>query len=148
MLALAFRVGDLRLALPAAVVVEVLPRRELRPLALAPNGVAGLLPFRGTLVPVVDLCRLLLDRDCAPLRSSRLIVVTLQHGSGKRLIGLLAENVLDLIPSGATLPGLRQPDAPWLGDHLAEQSELPQLLDPAQLLPDALAALFSEDTPA
>lgn len=148
MLALAFHVGDLRLALPAAAIVEVLPRRELRPLALAPVGVVGLLPFRGTLTPVVDLCVLMLGRDCAPLRSSRLIVVTLPQANGQRLVALLAENVLDLIEAKHTVPGLRLPDAPWLGDHLAEQDGLPQLLDPAQLLPEALAALFSEEAPA
>ena len=54
MLALAFRVGELRLALPTTAVVEVLPRRALRPLALAPEGVIGLLAFRGTLTPNIS----------------------------------------------------------------------------------------------
>ncbi|MGQ0801906.1 MAG: chemotaxis protein CheW [Pseudomarimonas sp.] len=144
MLALAFDVGELRLALAATYVVEVLHRRELRPLALAPHGVVGLLPFRGSLTPVVDLCQLLLQRDCKPLRSSRLIVLTLPHREQPRLIGLLAENVVDLIDSKRTMPGLRLPNVPWLGEHLADQAELPQLVDPLQLLPDALADLFVE----
>jgi chemotaxis-related protein WspB len=142
MLALAFRAGELRLALPTTAVLKVLPRRALRPLALAPDGVIGLLPFRGTLTPVVDLCRLLLGRECAPLRSSRIVVVTLPATSGSRLVGLLAEDVLDLIPAAATVPGLRLPDVPWLGEHLADQPDLPQLLDPAALLPERLEALF------
>ncbi len=142
MLALAFRAGDLRLALPTTAVVEVSPRRTLRPLALAPASVIGLLPFRGTLTPVVDLCRLLLGRDCASLRSSRIIVVTLPGANGARLVGLLAEDVLDLLPIGATIPGLRLPNAPWLSDHMADRPDLPQLLDPAALLPEELEALF------
>lgn len=142
MLALAFDVGELRLALAATYVVEVLHRRELRPLALAPPGIAGLLPFRGSLTPVVDLCQLLLQRDCAPLRSSRLIVVSLPHGERSRLLGLLAENVVDLVDGRRTVPGLRLPNVPWLGEHLADQPSLPQLVDPLQLLPDELAALF------
>jgi chemotaxis-related protein WspB len=142
MLALAFRAGELRLALPISAVVEVLPRRALRPLALAPECVIGLLPFRGTLTPVVDLCRLLLGRECAPLRSSRIVVVALAGALGQRLIGLLAEDVLDLLPVGATIPGLRLPEAPWLHEHLADQRDLPQLLDPAALLPETLEALF------
>ncbi len=145
MLALAFDVGELRLALAATCVVEVLHRRELRPLALAPHGVVGLLPFRGSLTPVVDLCQLLLGRNCAPLRSSRLIVLTLPHRERPRLIGLLAENVVDLIDGKRTMPGLRLPNVPWLGDHLADQPELPQLVDPLQLLPDELASLFVEE---
>ncbi len=145
MLALAFDVGELRLALAATYVVEVLHRRELRPLALAPPGVVGLLPFRGSLTPVVDLCRLLLQRDCAPLRSSRLIVVSLPPVEQPRLLGLLAENVVDLIDGKRTLPGLKLPSLPWLGDHFADQPTLPQLVDPLQLLPAELAALFVAD---
>ena len=142
MLALAFDVGELRLALAATYVVEVLHRRELLPLALAPRGIAGLLPFRGSLTPVVDLCQLLLQRDCAPLRSSRLIVVSLPHGEQSRLLGLLAENVVDLVDGKRTVAGLRLPNVPWLGEHLADQPALPQLVDPLQLLPEELAALF------
>lgn len=148
MLTLCFNVGDLRLALPGTCIVEVLPRHALRPVALAPAAVAGLLLFRGALVPVVDLCRLVLQRDCRPLRSSRLIVVALAHAGGRRLVGLLAENVLDLVPAAETVSGLQLADAPWLGDHLADQPGLPQLLDPARLLPDELAALYSEHADA
>jgi hypothetical protein len=64
------------------------------------------------------------------------------------MLGLLAENVLDLLPTGETLAGLRLPDAPWLGDHLSAQDELPQLVDPAQLLPAELSALFEPQVPA
>jgi chemotaxis-related protein WspB len=142
MLALAFRAGEMRFALPIAAVVEVSPRRALRPLAMAPAGVIGLLPFRGTLTPIVDLCRLVLGRDSRALRSSRIIVVALSGKAGPRMIGLLAEDVLDLLLVTATIPGLRLPSAPWLSDHLADQRDLPQLLDPAALLPEELEALF------
>ena len=142
MLALTFHLGDMPLAVPATAVVEVLARRELRPVALAPHGVAGLLPFRSHLVPVVDLCRLVLDRDCRPLLSSRLVVLAVDDEGGSRLFAVLAESVLDLVPVSATVPGLRLPDTPWLADHLADQPGLPQLIEPSQLLPDDLAMLF------
>lgn len=145
MLALAFNVGDLRLALPVSEVAEILPRRALRPVALAPVGVVGLLALRGTLTPVVDLCQMLLGRDCRPLRSSRMIVVRLAHGHGYRRIALVAENVLDLVPMGNTLPGLATAGAAWLGEHLADPPGLPQLMDPRQLMPDELSALYCED---
>jgi chemotaxis-related protein WspB len=148
MLALTLHLGDMALAVPAAAVVEVLSRRELRPIALAPAGVAGLLPFRGHLVPVVDLCRLALGRDCLPLLSSRLVVLEVVDGGARRLFAVLAEGVLDLVPVGTTVPGLRLPDAPWLDGHLPDQPGLPQLIEPAKLLPEALAALFElEATP-
>jgi chemotaxis-related protein WspB len=144
MLALAFNVGDLRLALPVSVIAEILPRRVLRPVALAPPGVVGLLALRGSLTPVVDLCRLLLARDCRPLRSSRLVVVSLPHAAGFRRVALVAENVLDLVPMGQTLPGLATAGATWLGEHLADSPGLPQMMDPLQLMPAELAALYIE----
>ncbi|KFN48345.1 chemotaxis protein CheW [Arenimonas composti] len=149
MLALCFSIGELRLALPGRCVVEVLPRHVLRPVALAPAAVTGLLPFRGALVPVVDLCRLVLQRDARPVHSSRIVIVSVaEQTGGARLVGLLAEDVLDLVPAGETVPGLQLADAPWLGAHLAEPPGLPQLLDPSRLLPDELAALFVADAAA
>lgn len=148
MLALAFRAGQACFALEVADIVELLPRTELRAVALAPPAVIGLLPFRGSLVPVVDLCRLVAGRDCAPLRSTRIIVVRLPGARGDRLLGLLAEDVLDLVPKNETVPGLRLPGQPWLGEHLADQPELPQLLDPQALLPDELEALFVAEASA
>lgn len=144
MIALAFRAGPLRYALAAAGVVQVLPRRRLRPLPLAPDGVIGLLAFRGQLLPVVDLCVLLLQRPSKPLRSSRIVVCD----CGGRQIGLLAEDVLDLIDIDDTVPGLALPAHPWLGDHLGTAADAPQLVEPAQLLPEALAQLFQREATA
>ena len=148
MLALTLHLGDMPLAVPASAVVEVLSRRELRPIALAPAGVVGLLPFRGFLVPVVDLCRLVLARECRPLLSSRLVVLSVRDAGGTRLFAVLAEGVLDLVPVEATLPGLRLPQTPWLDGHLADAPGLPQLMEPQHLLPEDLARLFLENQAA
>lgn len=143
MLALAFRAGDALLALAARDIVEVLPRVPLREPSLAPPAVIGLLPFRGTLTPVLDLCLLVAGRPSARQLGTRIIVVSIGSGAQARLVGLQAEQVSELIDSAATARGLRLPEHPWLGDHLADQPGLPQLVDPAELLPDALRALFT-----
>lgn len=143
MLALAFRAGDALLALAAHDIVEVLPRVPLRAPSLAPAAVIGLLPFRGTLTPVVDLCMLVAGRPAARQLGTRIIVVRIGSGDSARLVGLQAEQVSELIDSEATARGLRLPEHPWLGEHLADQAGLPQLVDPAELLPDALLALFT-----
>lgn len=147
-LALAFCAGSARYALAARDVIEVLPRRALREVPGAPHGVVGLLPFRDTLTPVVDLSLLLLGRTSAPWRSTRLIVVEVPAASGTRYVALVAERVVDFVPIGATVPGLRLPAQPWLGEHLADEPDLPQLLDPAALLPAPLEALFTREAPA
>ena len=148
MLALAFRAGDSLLALAARDIVEVLPRVPLRALPLAPAAVIGLLPFRGTLTPVVDLTLLVAGRPSARQLGTRIIVVRIGNGSDSRLVGLQAEQVSELIDSERSATGLHLPEHAWLGEHLADQPGLPQLVDPAELLPDALRALFTEQADA
>ncbi len=142
MLALAFRAGDADLAVAARDIVEVLPRMPLRQPPLAPPGVVGLLPYRGMLTPVVDLCLIAAGRPAAALLGTRIIVVAVGTGESRRWLGLLAEDVVDLIELGDTLEGLRLPEAPWLGRHLPGSPGLPQLVDAAELLPEALLRLF------
>jgi purine-binding chemotaxis protein CheW len=48
------RVGDRRLALPAAAVERILRMAEVTPLPGAPPGVAGVLNVQGSVLPVVD----------------------------------------------------------------------------------------------
>jgi len=142
MLALAFRAGNAALAIAARSIVEVLPRVALRTPTLAPPAVIGLLPYRGTLTPVVDLCILIAGRPAAAELGTRIIVVRIQNASESRMVGLQAEDVSELIEYGPTTPGLRNTEHAWLGDHLTQVAGLPQLVDPAELLPEALTALF------
>jgi chemotaxis-related protein WspB len=147
MLALVFRAGSAELAIAARDIVEVLPRMPLRAPTLAPAAVIGLLAFRGTLTPVVDLCLLVAGRPCAAQLGTRIIVVSIGSGAAGRLVGLQAEDVSELIECGPTTRGLHIPEHAWLGDHLADQPGLPQLVEAAELLPDALVALFSRLDP-
>jgi len=142
MLALVFRAGSAELAVAARHIIEVLPRMPLREPSLAPPAVVGLLPFRGTLTPVVDLCQLICGRPAAPQLGTRIIVVQIGEGAQRRLVGLMAEDVSELVDSGHTARGLHLPEHAWLGDHLSLESGLPQLVEPSELMPQALLALF------
>lgn len=148
MLTLAFRAGPAHLAIAVRSIVQVLPRAELRPPTLAPPAVRGLLPFRGTLTPVVDLCWLVAGRPANEVMSSRIILVQIGDGAAARFLGLLAEDVSELVELGTTTPGLRLAEHGWLGDHLAQAPGMPQLVEPGELLPDALTALFVADDSA
>lgn len=142
MLALAFRAGASPLAVAVRHVVEVLPRMPLRPPTLAPAAVVGLLPYRGTLTPVVDLCQIAAGRPAARELGTRIILIEVGEAGQRRLLGLLAEDVGELVQMQSTVAGLRLSEAPWLGEHIGEHPELPQLVEPAEILPDALMRLF------
>ena len=75
MLILTFTAGGNRYAVEAARVIELVPRVELRCMPHAPAFLAGLLDYRGTVVPVVDLGLLLGSSPCQDRLSTRIILV-------------------------------------------------------------------------
>src|SRR4051812_24131846 len=130
MQALAFQVGADQVALDVRAVVEVVPRVRLRQPAGAPSWLAGLFVYRGQVVPVLDLFRLVGAGDCPDDLSSRIILVH-PPGAADRYLGLLAAGVADLrtVPDRASPMGLTRPDQPDLGPLLADGSDVLRLLD-------------------
>ena len=141
MQAIAFRAADMRFALPITAVVQVLPDCLTRPLPMAPAAVTGLIRYGRALIPVVDLGLLLGAGAVAMRRSTRLVVVRIEAPT-PFLFALRAEEVLDLIDIGAKATGLLQPAHRWLGDHILDDAETPQLISPEALLPEELRALY------
>lgn len=145
MLALCLRAQGTRYAVAAQHVVVVLPKLRLRPLANAPEGVLGLLPFRGEMVPVLDAAILLKHTNTGSVGrfSERIIVFEVRDNDGQeRLLGLLAQDVTDLVRSEHAEPGVNLPGARYLGEHLVDVEELPQLILPVEILSDSLRAIF------
>jgi chemotaxis-related protein WspB len=138
MLLLRFTAGSSRYAIAVSRVVEVLPKLELRPIPHAPPVLAGLLSYRGKVVPVIDLGLLLGTAPCQNLLSSRMILVDDAPGNRNQenltsaqpedhsqaarsqtpaLLGLIAENVNDLTyvePEQISPVPVQVPNAPYL----------------------------------
>ena len=92
MLVLLFELGEERCAIDSSVVIEVRPLAGLRPWPGAPAGIAGVLNFRGTPIPVIDLAERAIGRPAERRLSTRLVVVTAPAaGESTRLVGLIAE---------------------------------------------------------
>jgi chemotaxis-related protein WspB len=146
MLALCLRAHGIRYAIWARHIVEVLPAIRLRAVAHVPPAILGMLGYRGALIPVVELTQLLagertrVEDDFA--YSTRIIVVALNDGPRPRLAGLLAEDVTDLVRTVQQTAGLKLESAKFLGDHLVDVDELPQLINMAEVFPEVLKKLF------
>jgi chemotaxis-related protein WspB len=140
MLALIFQIGPDRIAVDVRRVKEVVPRVALQPVAAAPAWLAGAFVYRGQVVPVLDLHRLVGAGECPPHLSSRIILVP-QPGAPDRLLGLLAARVSDLRdiePPERSATRLTARGGPDLGAVIADRDGILHLLDLDRLLPDAV----------
>jgi chemotaxis-related protein WspB len=144
---LLFELDRQRYALDTAHVDEVLPLVEIRAIPRAPPGVAGVIAYRGTTLPVIDVSELALGRPAARLLSTRIVLVQHAAGEGKaRPLGLILERATRTLrcePDEFQASGLSRAGAPFLGPLAALPTGLVQRLELAELLtPAACAALF------
>lgn len=149
LLVLVFAAGANRYALATKGIIEVLPVIALRPLPDLPPEIAGLLDFRGTVVPVIDVNRMLLGSPCPDLLSSRIILHRYPvPDRGEQVLGLRVERIKGtqhLAASELQSSGLLT--APWLGQLTTRDCTLLQLVTPEQLLsPEVRARLYPPET--
>jgi chemotaxis signal transduction protein len=112
MLGLLIRIGSSRFAIDARNVVEVVPRVDLHPAAPGSPAMAGLLRYRGLVVPVIDLNEHHLQTPCPRQLSTRIILA--RCGGAARMVGFLAEQVTSTVrieepERAAANGGVRQP---------------------------------------
>jgi chemotaxis-related protein WspB len=154
MLVLTFQIGSDRLALDVRRVREVVPRVRLQQVACSPPWLAGVFLYRGRVVPVIDLHRLVGAGECPPHLSTRIILVARGHNGAERLIGLLAAQVDDIrhvTPPSESLTRLSTPGRPDLGPVLVDGRELVHLVELETLLPESYEsqlALVPKELPA
>jgi chemotaxis-related protein WspB len=147
---LVFEVGDDRYALDACNVVEVVPAVLLRQIPQAPECFAGLFSYRGMLVPVIDLARLLVhSRASREYLSTRIIVVRCPGAAENGpLLGLRAERVtetLRIAREELTPPPIHLASAPYLGQIARGRQGMIQCIRTEHLVPrPLLEALFTE----
>jgi chemotaxis-related protein WspB len=138
MFALVFHIGPYRLALDAHRVKEVLPRVLLKPLVGSPTWIVGGFDYRGQIVPVIDLHRLLGAGECPLHLSSRIMLVP--TGSDHRLLGLLAAQVDDVhhLDVATKMPAAVRNDGGPVGAALSDKDGLLHVLDVDRLLAGAV----------
>lgn len=148
---LTFTVGDADYAIESRRIVEVLPLVPGRAVPHVPDYLRGVITYRGSLVPLVDLGLRLAGRSPPDRLSTRIIVVEFDlpgedgapRATGPVRVGLVAENVVairSVEEAAAVLPVGHLREAPYLGSVLRLDDRTVQLLDVSRLLPPELAA--------
>jgi chemotaxis-related protein WspB len=151
---LVLRVGDDRYALEASQVTEIVPLVRLKALPGAPVGAAGLMNYRGTALPVVDLNLLVTGTMTPATEAARIVVVRyLADGrsAGDAAIGLLVPETRDTLrldPDGFAEPGVAADGAPYLGQVLATPDGVLQRVTVRALLSNELREALHRATEA
>jgi len=147
-LAVLFRVAGAVYAIPCIQIAEVVPLVALHIVPQSPEWLVGALAHRGSLIPVVDMCRLIGGYACPIRLSSRVVLANCLLADGRRQItGLLAEQMTEARRLNTTrVEGVPLNATPYLGEVLLEGEMLLQMLEVDQLLSgsgSALAAYFA-----
>ena len=114
---LSFTIGGQQYGIDTRNIIEVLPLIPSQELPQQPEEIRGLIRYRGKLLPVLDLCQLILDRPCESRLGTRTVVVKLIHESNEdssHLFAITAEEVIGI--STTTLDNLTNvPSESFLG---------------------------------
>lgn len=144
MLFLLIHLGHDRYLIDARQVAEVLPLVEIMPLPQAPPAVVGVLDYRGTLVPVLDLTQLMLNRPAERRLHTRIVLI--RHAPDDHrataLLGLIVEKVTEtrrVGKAGFEHSGIAGAHA---GSVVTDREGLAQRLDILMLLPGPVRELL------
>lgn len=140
MMILLFNVEGEHYGINAKEVIEVIPSVALKHLPHTPECIAGLLNYRGQIVPVIDLTSLMSDHLSRDRVSSRIILINYSDkDDGFHLLGLLVEKVKSTvrIPDHMFTPsGVTTNNAPFLHDVAIYEGSMVQRINLANILPD------------
>ena len=152
MLFLLMQLDGNRYAVDVDQVAEVLPLVALNAVPRAHHGIAGMIDYGGTPVPVIDLSQLLVNRPAHRRLNTRLVVVHYRNGERRHLLGLIAERATEMMRRDAADfqdSGIDAASPPHLGPVALDESGPVHRLDVGALLPQALAdALFRKGAAA
>ena len=150
MLLLLFEIGNGRYALETNSIIEIVPLVNLKKIPTTPAHVAGLMNYRGEVIPVVDLCQLIDHSSCENALSTRIIIVSypLKNLSEKPL-GLLANNVTETIRTKLNKPpptGVFMDSSLYNADGFHESADMIQWFDIKKMLAEEeITLLFEEE---
>jgi chemotaxis-related protein WspB len=146
---LLFYLDDDCYALDAREIDTVIPMLKAKRIPRAPSAIAGVIDYRGAVVPVVDLAALALGRPAAARTSTRIVLVNYRKAELKgRLLGVMVERATKTMscdPSAFQDTGVATPNARYLGPVTGGPRGLVQWVTvDALLTPDLNALLFAQ----
>lgn len=135
---LLFELGDMSYAVSCNKIREIVPPVKLLRASGRSEYFAGFLNYRGQIVAVIDLCRLLRGQSCRIRLSTRIILIEYADSNQEsNLLGLLTQGVSEIIRKSEkefASSTSYSDTAPYLGGILMENSKVIQYIDLNQLV--------------
>ncbi len=149
MLLLLFEIYNGRYALDVNQIIEIVPLVKFKKIPTAPGYVAGLMNYRGTGTPVIDLNQLMDSVPFEDALSTRIIIVNYPvRNKGDKPLALIANNVTETVRTRLTKPppaGVLMDKSLYDGEITPETSEMIQWFDIKKMLPENEITLLFED---
>jgi chemotaxis-related protein WspB len=141
MLILLFHVGEDLYAIESSRVVEVIPRVPLRKIHHISDYVPGSFNYRGSIVPVIDLCHLIQGVPSRSHLSTRIIMVkSSQENITLPFLGLMAERIIHTLnksDNDFVNSHVQMSQAPYLGGMILDKNGMIQQIHLEELFADA-----------
>ena len=133
MLFLLFYLSDEMYAIKCENVKEVAPMVNLKESPHMPPFFAGLFNYRNSIVPVIDLCKLIQGTYCRKRLSTRIVIVEYtRENKTPFIMGFMAERVVETIrrPSESFIGNhIQNNDSPYLGGIIMDQDKMINYID-------------------
>ncbi len=99
---LTFFAAEERYAIDILDVSEIIEIGPITRVPMTPEYIRGVINLRGSVVPVVDLCARLGKQRCELSKRSAIILVELETHAERHLIGMLVDEVHEIVEIAAT----------------------------------------------
>lgn len=136
MLVVLIEIANKKYALEISNILEIIPLVKINTLSHLPKFLAGVINYRGNIIPVVDLSYLVIGVYSKKLLSSRIII--LEGDKENMLYGILAEKVTETLTvkeDTFKITNIQRIDAPFLDNILIGNEDIIQKINFRQLLP-------------
>ena len=146
MLLLLFQIGKDRFGLDVSQIIKVVPLVILKKVHRAPNYIAGLFDYRGTIIPVIDLSALISGKPSRLLLSTRIILVDfINSDNNHHILGLMTERVSETImvnEKDFKQPIVESETIRYLGDIIPDENGMIKRIKIENILPEYLQKLL------
>ena len=123
-----FNIDQYRYVLPVVDMVEIIPYVKLKKSSKLLEYIAGQCSYRGILVPVIDLCSLIIKKPCKKKLSTRILIIAVtETNSTDKMVGLMVEKATEIVKveeDSFMDAGIYKKDLPYVGPVISDSSGL------------------------